>query len=308
VNRGALAVALLSAIVAAQEPESTTSLRGRLAELARQDQELVELQRLHAAGGSVAKSRWVEIEPTAADRADARKELLRLTEAETRALREQLVRLEAMREERRRRQETVAAGDTAPLREELGRAPRPVADSLARVVTDASVPLRTVTGTSTESVAVLGGRADATVRIQGSTDRRRVGHALMRAGVELRRAARALALEGRAAAAAEMASKAHERFEAAKAELTPLVRSESPDLHDLFALAQCEEQAGNFDEADRLYAELMALDRRVQPDGSKLTGSLGRAAATARSVLAWTRDSGPWRPRRNVDEIRLPRN
>lgn len=307
-NRGALAVVLLSAIVAAQEPESTTSLRGRLAELARQDQELVELQRLHAAGGSVAKSRWVEIEPIAADRADARKELLRLTEAETRALRDQLVRLEAMREERRRRQETVAAGDTAPLREELDRAPRPVADSAARVVADASVPMSSVTRTPAQSLAAPDGRADATIRIQGSTDRRRVGHALMRAGVELRRAARALALEGRAAAAAETANKAKERFEAAKAELTPLVRTESPELHDLFALAQCEEQAGNFDEADRLYAELMVLDRRVQPDGSKLTGSLGRAAATARSVLAWTRDSGPWRPRRNVDEIRLPRN
>lgn len=303
-----IAVVLLPVIVAAQEPESTTSLRGRLAELARQDQELVELQRLHAAGGSVAKSRWVEIEPTAVERADARKELLRLTEAETRALREQLVRLEAMREERRRRQETAAAGDTAPLREELERAPRPVVNSPTRVVPEVIEPKSALSGRSAESVAAPGVRADATVRIQGSTDRRRVGHALMRAGIEMRRASRALALEGRAAAAAEMASKALERFDAAKAELTPLAREENPDLHDLFALAQCEEQAGNLDEADRLYAELMALDRRVQPDGSKLTGSLGRAAATARSVLAWTRDSGPWRPRRNVDEIRLPRN
>ncbi len=160
--------------------------------------------------------------------------------------------------------------------------------------------------------ALQRGRAHLSAEIKGlvgtlAADRQRQrGPAHLSAGIELRRGAARLASEGRVAAAAANDAAATARLEAARAEFRLLAEAGSAQLADLFALARCEESLGDHERADALYTELMSRDLRRSKDGTVDYGPFGRAAATARGVLGWLRESGDWRPRRNVDDIALP--
>lgn len=242
----------------------------RLGELERQAVELQELIERHGRGADVSRSRWLEIDSTVHGDRSSQRQTLQLTQDEARVLRDELVRLQAKR----------AARNAGPAATD---APR----SVPRVTVPITVARNDVEG----------------ARIHGSLDHRRVGQALLQAGIEARRELTRLSSEGRVAAAAAFEVVARERLEAARAELVLLARSGEAGLLDLFSLARCEEALGNFARADELYTEVMERDRRTESGRPAGFGSIGRAAATARAVLSWLRESGEWRPRRDVDEI-----
>ncbi|MFO1053840.1 MAG: hypothetical protein U1F36_16610 [Planctomycetota bacterium] len=268
--------------------------RARVEELDRHAVEIEDLIRRHARGEDVSRSRWLELD----ERGGRNEQTLQLTENETRAMRKELERLQQLRAARREEKERREEGDSRPRREEVDRAVRP--EAAAKAATASPPP-----GVRVEASAATS-QSSGSARVQGSTDHRRVGLSMLRAGLDLRTEARALAAEGRVAAAAAREELARSRLLAAHAELEPLGRTDTADAIDVFTLARCEEALGNLDRADELYTETMARDRHVVAGIDKGFGPVGRAASTARAVLSWLRESGDWRPRRNVDDLVLP--
>lgn len=282
--------------VAAQTNQGAAKLEARSLELERHATELRDLVERHARGEDVLRTHWLERgDPHTSDARDAARDLQH-SEADARVLRDELARLRALRDERRRDADRRAAGDTKPREEESDRAPRPDPDARAR----STAPSATQTVGSTSAIA------SNDTRVVGSVDHRRVAHALLRAGIELRRDAARLSAEGRVAAATAQENAARARLADARSELRTLVDAGASTLEDHFALARCEEALGDVERAEALYTEVMARDLKPMPDGSSRHGVFGRAAATARSVLAWSRECGEWRPRRNVDDVPLP--
>lgn len=105
--------------------------------------------------------------------------------------------------------------------------------------------------------------------VKSSTDRSTVGRALHRAG----------------------------RHAEAKRELADAARSKTPDLMDLFVLAQCHERLGELAEADDLYKRIQAFDTRETKDG-KVVGTWGQAARLASQQMNWRNDQKDWKPPR----------
>ncbi|MBI5851180.1 MAG: hypothetical protein HZB39_09145 [Planctomycetes bacterium] len=300
---GMCAVAAIAwpARAAAQTDRGAAKLEARSLELERHAAELRDLVERHARGEDVLRTHWLERgDPRTSDARDAARDLQH-SETDARALRDELARLRALREERRRDADRRAAGDTKPREEETDRAPRPEPD--ARVRSNASKAAQTVASTGAVASDAV---TSNDMRVVGSVDHRRVAHALLRAGIELRRDAARLSAEGRVAAAAAQENAARARLADARGELRTLVDGGGSTREDHFALARCEEALGDVERAEALYTEVMARDLKPMPDGSSRHGVFGRAAATARSVLAWSRDCGEWRPRRNVDDVPLP--
>lgn len=302
----ALAIALTAPLCAQGDARNrpigsrtVTGLESRSMELERHTSELRDLIERHGRGEDISRSRWLDLEDARATQTEDAQRNLQHSEGDARALREELARLRALREERRRTAERLGAGDTLPRAEELDRAPRPGSPEARSATPVAPTPAPVV-----DSAAARVGDGEAT-RVLGSSDHRRVAHALLRAGIELRGGVAKLGAEGRVAAAAAQETAARARLESARAEFRTLVLSGDATLEDRFSLARCEEALGELDVAESLYTDVMARDLHPQPDGSTRYGVFGRSAATARSVLAWSKESGDWRPRKNVDEIVL---